>query len=274
MRTRDGAILYWDAAAPKSIETFQHEFLTEDLANNKRVQYAEIRFASLFCVAAKTRLHFVSHPKKQLTATLELVEPVRSISYSDRYQLMFVGCFQMEVHIYELDPIHCDFSRKESRIKCSHIVVCVRKRPNSSTLVTYDESNSLKLWNVVDMVCYQTVRTDTYTPLQAIICLHDKLVVGVYRLGDYEFTATASQEKKMVEALTLFEDTLYLAVNGTIRCVSLCTGKTTQILETNEEVEYLDYNPTHDCLAVVSNRQVLREVSVQGEELCKHAMGK
>jgi hypothetical protein len=80
------------------------------------------------------------------------------------------------------------------------------------------------------MVCYQTIHTDTHTPIQAMVCLHHRLVVGAYRLGDYEFTARAEHEKKMVEALTVHDVTLYVAVNGTIRCISLKTGKTEQIL--------------------------------------------
>jgi hypothetical protein len=78
----------------------------------------------------------------------------------------------------------------------------------------------------------------------------------------------------VVEALTVFDETLYLAVNGTIRCVSLRTGKTDQILSISEEVEDLNYNETNDCLSVLSNRSVLREISVQGDELCKYAVGK
>lgn len=68
-----------------------------------------------------------------------------------------------------------------------HVVSIVSKRPNSTTLVTYDEGKNIKLWNIVDMVCYQTIQTDTFHPFQTMICLTQRLVVGIRRLGDYEF---------------------------------------------------------------------------------------
>jgi len=179
-------------------------------------------------------MHFISHAKKQLTLTLDLAKQVRSITYSDRYQLLFVACFELEVSVFELNPVHCDFIRKESRIKGDSVMVFVKKRPNSSTLITYDETKCLKLWNIVDMVCYQSVQTHLYTPIQVAVCLYQRLIVAVHRLGDYRFVEAPTQEKKAVEALTIFDEALYLAVNGTIRCVSLRTGKCEQILETGE----------------------------------------
>lgn len=97
-------------------------------------------------------------------------------------------------------------------------------------MLTYDDGNLIKLWNIVDMVCYQTVHIHTYTPIQAIVCLHERLIVGVYRLGDYEFTHHTPPEKRIVEALTYHDERLYVAVSGTIRCINIRTGKTDQIL--------------------------------------------
>lgn len=58
--------------------------------------------------------------------------------------------------------------------------------------------------------------------------------------------------------MTVHDDMLYVCVNKTIRCISLKTGKTENILEVNDELNYLDYSERNDAIIVSTVYGLLR----------------
>lgn len=111
---------------------------------------------------------------------------IYTLCFSEAYQVLLVGCFETYICSYELSEF-CDLTEK-GRFKGhrSHVTALLALQ-NTPIVLTVQDEGTMKLWDIRDLTCFQTLAAPSNIVFRSILQMENKICLVGSKLFVFAF---------------------------------------------------------------------------------------